>query len=33
MGALYLPPLDRAMGKHKVTYIRYMDDGVILSPN
>lgn len=33
MGALYLLPLDRAMAKYKVEYIRFMDDWVILSPN
>lgn len=33
MGALYLLPLDQAMARHKVTYVRFMDDWVILSPN
>jgi retron-type reverse transcriptase len=33
MGALYLLPLDRAMAKHNVTYVRFMDDWIILSPN
>jgi hypothetical protein len=33
MGALYLLPLDQAMARHKATYVRFMDDWVILSPN
>lgn len=33
MGALFLLPLDQAMARHKIVYVRYMDDWVILSPN
>jgi len=33
MGVLYLLPLDQAMARHKIVYVRYMDDWVILSPN
>ena len=32
MGALYLKPIDDLMAKSEVTYARFMDDWVILSP-
>ena len=32
LGALYLLPLDRAMAKLDVEYVRYMDDWLITAP-
>jgi RNA-directed DNA polymerase len=31
LGCIYLTPLDQALAKHNVTYVRYMDDWVILA--
>ena len=33
LGALYLKPLDQAMGKMNVAYVRYMDDWIVMSTN
>jgi RNA-directed DNA polymerase len=32
MGAIYLQPLDEAMARSDIEYVRYMDDWVILAP-
>ena len=31
LGAIYLTPLDHAIAKHKVNYLRYMDDWILVA--